>query len=323
MFLYGYSLEEWERSVELRKLRYFAQVVDSRSLSRAAKQLNVAQPALSKSIQALERDYDIQLLRRSAHGTSPTEAGERLYEHCQIIFQQVDRARLDVRASGNRPSGQVVVGMPQSIASVLGLPLLLAVTERLPEIRLELLQDHSHQLSVWLRNERVNFAVMANPRSRADLEVEQLLTEELFFVTRDDGSSPAAAISLQEATTYAYILPGSPNGLRAAVEGQFRARGLSLTVHHEVDAIGLIPRCVEAGLGATVLPGGSLSDPDAVRRLQIRRFETGIHRTLVFARRTSRPVTPAVTAVLAVTADVCRGLVTSGRWRGGSVATLS
>ena len=308
--------------MDVRKLRYFAQVVEARSLSRAAEQLNVAQPALSKSIQALERDLDLQLLRRSAQGVTPTEAGVRLYEHSQIIFQQLDRARLEVRKTGNRPSGRVVVGMPHSIAAVLGLPLLVAAAERLPDIRLELVQDHSHQLTGGLRADRVNLAIMANPRSRADLVVEPILSEQLFFVSRLQEPEPAGPISFFEAATYRYVLPGSSNGLRATVESYFRTRGLSLVVETEVDAIGLIPRCVEAGLGATVLPGGSLSDPRGAEMLQVRPFETSFERVVVLARSAQTPLTPAPEAVIELATTLCRELARSGKWRGGSVLAL-
>lgn len=308
--------------MDVRKLRYFAQVVEARSLSRAAEQLNVAQPALSKSIQALERDLDLQLLRRSSTGVTPTEAGERLYEHSQIIFEQLDRARLDVRKTVNRPSGHVVVGMPHSIATILGLPLLVAASTRLPDIRLELWQDHSQELAGCLRADRVHCAVIAHPRSRADLVLRPLLSEDLLFVTRSDGGAVhPGSITFQDAARHRYVLPGSTNGLRATVESHFRSRGLSLAIEHEVDAIGLIPRCVEAGLGATVLPGGSLSDPHLPGNLLVQRFEGGFQRIVVLARSASRPLGPAAATVLDLLADVCLELVTSTAWRGASIAS--
>jgi DNA-binding transcriptional LysR family regulator len=308
--------------MDIRKLRYFAQVVEARSLSRAAGQLHVAQPALSKSIQALERELDLQLLRRSAQGVTPTEAGERLYEHCQIIFGQLERARLDVRNTGNRPSGHVVVGMPHSIAAVLGLPLLLAASERLPDIKLELIQDHSHLLTGRLRADRAHIAVMANPRSRADLAVQAVLSEELFFVIRQQDSAATGPITFADAATYGYVLPGSSNGLRATVESYFRTRGLSLTVEFEVDAIGLIPRCVAAGLGATILPGGSLSDAQVAEPLQVRPFEAGFERVVVLARNAQTALTPATSATMDLVLEVCRELVQSARWRGGSYRAI-
>lgn len=303
--------------MDIRRLRYFAQVVEARSLTRAADQLHVAQPALTKSIQSLEQDLEAPLLFRSSQGVTPTEAGERLYEHCQIIFQQLDRARMDVRRTGSRPSGHVVVGLPYSILAAVGLPLILAAAERLPEVRMEISQDQSHQLSGRIRANRVDFAIMASPRSQADLLVEPLLSEELFLVEPGDGSTP---ITFAEAAQRRFILPGAANGLRATIESHFRARSLSLTVVHELDAIALIPRCVAAGLGATILPGGCLSDPGLLGAFAIRRLDAGCHRAIVLCRSASRALSPAAEALIGPAADLCRDLAIAGTWRGAGVS---
>lgn len=64
--------------MDLRKLRYFAGVVEAKSMSKAANRLHVAQPALSKSLRSLEDDFGAELLRRSPQGVAATEAGLRL-----------------------------------------------------------------------------------------------------------------------------------------------------------------------------------------------------------------------------------------------------
>src|SRR5690606_5758821 len=65
--------------MELRQLRYFVRIVELGSLTRAAKDLYIAQPALSAQISKLENELDIKLLTRSVRGVMPTEAGESLY----------------------------------------------------------------------------------------------------------------------------------------------------------------------------------------------------------------------------------------------------
>src|ERR1700677_4407280 len=125
-FPFGMGRETAARSfpMDFRRLRYFMQIVEAGSISRASRSLNVAQPALSKSIQWLEGEFETPLLQRSTHGVTTTEGGQRLYEHCQILFKQLERARLDVRKSVERPSGHVTVGMPYSIVKVLTVALL-------------------------------------------------------------------------------------------------------------------------------------------------------------------------------------------------------
>ena len=302
--------------MDMRKLRYFAGVVDARSISKAAESLHVAQPALSKSIQALEADLDTPLLHRSPQGVATTEAGARLYDHCQILFKQVDRARLDVRNSVERPSGLVAVGMPHSLMMVLALPLLEMAAQRCPEVRVELRQEHSHVLTAAIRSNKLDFAVTANPRSRSGLVCQPLLVEELLFIER--GAAEEGPISFAEASRRHYVLPSLGNGLRACAEGHFRARSLPLDVRFEVNAIALITQCVDAGLGASLLPGGCLQRDSNYRRMRVQRFaEGGCNRSIVLCHAQDAALSPASARAMALVEEAARGLIAKGDWLGG------
>ncbi|MHC2279936.1 LysR family nitrogen assimilation transcriptional regulator [Bradyrhizobium diazoefficiens] len=301
--------------LDLRKLRYFSHVVEARSMSKAAESLHVAQPALSKSIQALEDELGTPLLRRSAKGVATTEAGARLYEHCQIVFKQLDRARLDVRKSVERPSGVVTVGLPYSLMAVLALPMLQLTSARYPEVRLELKQEHSHVLSNNLRGGKLDFAVMASPRSTSSLVCQPLVEEELLFVepVLSGENARDTHISFMEASRREFVLPSVGNGLRAAAEGHFRARSLPLNVRYEVDAVALITRCVEAGLGVSLLPGGCLHMDIDQGRVRARSFvEGGCHRRIVLCH--------AAEATLSLVEEASRDLVLRGQWSGAQLA---
>jgi DNA-binding transcriptional LysR family regulator len=305
--------------MDMRKLRYFAGVVEARSISRAAETLHVAQPALSKSIQALEADLGTALLQRSPQGVTTTEAGSRLYDHCQILFKQVDRARSDVRRSVGVPSGRVAVGMPHSLMTVVALPLMQVMTRRYPEVRLELRQDQSHLLAPALRAGKMDFAVMASPRSRSGLACHPLLTEELFFITarNDEAAQKDGRVAFEAASRRQFVLPSLGNGLRACVEGHFRARSLPLDVKYEVDAIALITQCVDAGLGASLLPGGCLERDANFGRMRVAAFEEGgCHRGIILCHAEAATISPAAGRIMALVEEVVRDLVSAGRWMG-------
>ena len=312
--------------MDLRKLRYFAGVVEAKSISRAAESLHVAQPALSKSIQALELDLGTPLLQRSRQGVTTTEAGARLYDHCQILFKQVERARSDIRRSVGAPSGQVVVGMPHSLVSVIALPLLQMMTKRFPEVRLELRQDQSHFLAAEVRANKLDFAVIASPRSRSGLVCQSLLVEELLFITkRNDGTDDSTtSISFEEASRRQFVLPSMGNGLRACAEGHFRARSLPLDVKYEVDAIALITQCVLAGLGASLLPGGCLERDANYARMRVSTFaEGGCHRGIVLCHAEEATISPAAACTMSMVEEIVREMVTEGSWLGARLHQLN
>ena len=83
--------------MDLRQLRYFVAIVQSGSISRAALQLNVAQPALSMHIRNMETDLGTPLLFRAPHGVQPTEAGLILFRNARAILDQVETARHEIK----------------------------------------------------------------------------------------------------------------------------------------------------------------------------------------------------------------------------------
>lgn len=303
--------------LDLRKLRYFSEVVECRSMSGAAEELHVAQSALSKSIHALEQVLQTELLQRSAHGVTPTEAGNRLYEHCRIIFLQLDRACTEVRESGQKSSTQVTVGMPFSIASVLALPLLRGASKQFPQVRVELVHAHSHELPAHIRSGRVDFAVMARSRTPSALAVKALILEELFYVDYESGStSPSKSpVSFDEAARRSYVLPPVGNGLRSAAEGYFRTHSLQLEVAQEIDEVALIPRCVEAGLGASILPGGYLQRDQYYKNFVVRPFEGGCDRVLALVHSV-KGITSAAGALMSLLQQLTSELIAKSQWLG-------
>src|ERR1700712_1333440 len=76
-------------SMDLRQLRYFAQIAESGNVSRAAEVLRIAQPSLSQQMRNLEEELGIELLFRHARGVTPTELGLKFYEHARRILQEV------------------------------------------------------------------------------------------------------------------------------------------------------------------------------------------------------------------------------------------
>jgi LysR family transcriptional regulator, nitrogen assimilation regulatory protein len=82
--------------MNLKQLEYFVSVAELGSFSKAAVVLDIAQPALSRQVRALEIDLRETLLLRNGRGVTLTQAGQRLFEHSVAILQQVAQAREDM-----------------------------------------------------------------------------------------------------------------------------------------------------------------------------------------------------------------------------------
>jgi len=121
--------------MNLEQLEYFVHVAELGSFSKAALVLDIAQPALSRQVRALETDLRETLPLRNGRGVQLTEAGRRLFEHSVGVLQMVSRAREDMGASRDEPVGRIVIGLPPSMGRQLTLPPIDAFRQQLPRAR--------------------------------------------------------------------------------------------------------------------------------------------------------------------------------------------
>ena len=116
-------------------------VVETGSFSAAARQLNIGQPAVSKTIAQLEDRLQVSLLIRSTHGLTPTEAGQRFYERAKAAIKEADEAELAARGAGAGLSGCLRVSAATTFARLHVVPLLPRFLERHSELEIDVILD--------------------------------------------------------------------------------------------------------------------------------------------------------------------------------------
>ena len=144
--------------MELRQLRYFVRVAELGSMGRAAADLGLVTSALSQQIARLEGELSTRLLQRTAGGVVPTEAGLAFLRQARLALRHTDAA---ARAAQHaRLSGTVSVGLAPTTGAVLGVPLMRAMRERYPEVRLHLVESLSGHLAAMLESRQIDLAVL-------------------------------------------------------------------------------------------------------------------------------------------------------------------
>lgn len=119
----------------------FVRVVETGSFSAAARQLNVGQPAVSKTIAQLENRLQVSLLVRSTHGLSPTEAGQRFFERARAAIREADEAELAARGAGAGLTGCLRVSAATTFARLHVVPLLPRFLDLHPELEIDVILD--------------------------------------------------------------------------------------------------------------------------------------------------------------------------------------
>ena len=126
----------------LDQMATFVRVVDGKSLSAAARRLQLSLPAVSRQLRALETELGTNLIVRSTRRLHVTEAGHRWYEHCVRVLRDVDAAKASVRAS-RVVRGTLVVSASLSFGMLGVIPHLTALVARHPQLAIDLrLEDH-------------------------------------------------------------------------------------------------------------------------------------------------------------------------------------
>ncbi|MDR5762911.1 LysR substrate-binding domain-containing protein [Caballeronia sp. LZ035] len=119
----------------------YVSVVEAGSFSAAAKRLKLGQPAVSKSITQLEERLGVRLLLRSTRGLTPTDAGQRFYEHARRAIEEVDLAEHVARDASTGLSGVLRISAAVTFARLHILPALKTFLDRHPNLQIDIVLD--------------------------------------------------------------------------------------------------------------------------------------------------------------------------------------
>jgi LysR family transcriptional regulator, nitrogen assimilation regulatory protein len=308
--------------MDLRQLRYFIAIVEQGSFSKAAETLNVAQPALSLHVRNMEAELGSALLFRSPQGVVATEAGEILIRHARIVVDQLSAARHEIKGQEAEPAGEVRLGLPGTISQILSVPLIIETRRRFPKIKLCIAEAMSGFVTEWIREGRIDLAILYVPVSDKMLSSSPVLSEELWLlgpVAPLPGVQPPSSgpVSYAAVTGLPLILPSADHGLRSLLEREAAARSLVLDPVIEVDSYANIKGLVEEGIGYSILPYNSIArDVQAGRLLAWPIASPEIKRSVHLAHPADRPLSHATTAVEALCRTTLLNLVATGKWNG-------
>jgi LysR family transcriptional regulator, nitrogen assimilation regulatory protein len=303
--------------MDLKQLEYFVRVAELGSFTRAAIELDVAQPALSRQVRLLEVELRQNLLVRNGRGALPTEAGTLLLEHGRGILHQVERAKADLDRLRGGLAGHVAVGLPNSLARLLTVPLTRAFREQLPDARLSISEGLSSMLQESLAKGRLDIAVLYNAQPSRELDVTPLLEEALLLVqARTPGlqeDPPPGPIALAEVAQMPLVIPTRPNAIRMHVEAQMADLGCRPNVALEIDSVSAILDLVLDGAGCAILSRNALLNtprPSAYTVRPIGDPPLRIQMSLVTSLQ--RPATPVQKAALALIRETAPRVVPRG-----------
>jgi LysR family transcriptional regulator, nitrogen assimilation regulatory protein len=245
--------------MQYRQLRYYVKIVEAGSFSRAAALIHVAQPALSLQISELEDYLGVNLLQRSARGVRPTAAGELLYREATAVLKHLEQIPGAVRSSRGVAQGVVSIGLPSLLGATLVARFVETCRAALEKVSLKLAVTDSATLRDKLNSQLLDLALVFEDDPGVAFTRETLYRQRLYML-HPRTLSVGTSVSLHELAQFPLVLPSRPDLVRASVDRAFARASLVPNLVAEVDDYTSLLSTVRAGLGATILPRGELTE---------------------------------------------------------------
>jgi DNA-binding transcriptional LysR family regulator len=172
-----------ESYMELRHLRYFLAVGEASSFTKAAAQLGVAQPTLSRQLKDLEDEIGVDLLRRSSQGVTLTPEGKLFLEEIRELLRRTGESVERVRALARDEYSELHVGYMSTLTVEILPSGLAAFRKSVPDAKVLLYDLSTNELITGLRNGMLELAIMIQPTGEqvAGVEFELLRTYPLYI----------------------------------------------------------------------------------------------------------------------------------------------
>jgi DNA-binding transcriptional LysR family regulator len=282
--------------MELRHLRYFEAVARHSHVTRAAAELHIAQPALSKQISQLEHELGVALFDRVGRNVRLTEAGEALLPHARTVLSQVEAARAEMAERVGLRRGRATVGTPPTVGTQL-LPQALAMfNQRYPGIELRLHEAGVQTLLDLLETGLVDVAVVTLPVEDEALTVVPLFTEELVVVVGlNHPLHGCKKITLEALHTEGWVLSPKNYELREATLAACKQANFAPRVVLDGGEMDTLLRLVAAGVGIALVPRLAVQNNNDLGVLQV--SNQTLTRSLGIVWRGDRIASPAARAL--------------------------
>lgn len=304
--------------MELRQIRYFVAVAETKSLRNATEKLNIAQPALSHSIKLLEEELGVSLFTRSRKGMRLTETGKKFLDSAKLILLEVSRAKERVTEQDSNPTGTVTVGMPTSVVRVLSSALFLEVWKRYPNITLNIEERTSLNVSECFDKAEMDLLVYFHVEGIDSVKVEPLIKEDLYFIKRyaEEARLPDE-LEFAALSEYRLMFPRVSASVSKTLYGLPQREGIEINVLPNKAPIFSLVQLVQAGEVCSLAPWVMIDELVGNRELDAALVvNPTVSRTINLIRPTNRYLSNATIEVMKLIRETVSKLHAEKRWRG-------
>lgn len=238
--------------MDLLQLSYFRVVARVEHMTKAAEELSIAQPSLSKTIRRLEKEVGVPLFDRQGRSIRLNQFGKAFLEHIETMFRELGEGQRKVRDMAGLEHGEVSL----VAASLPWIPDLLHRFQVLhPSIHFHLSQCPFAEIPHQLETGAYDFCFLSTPLIRPGIQWRPLLTEEILLVVPSTHRlAGQERVPLREVAHEAVVIEKVGSGLRDLIDIFCLQAGVTLCIPYEIDEPATLYEFVKAGLGVGFTP---------------------------------------------------------------------
>lgn len=235
-------------------LKAFLAVAKDGSFSKAAKNLYLTQPAISKQIQALEESFGARLFDRSGKTILLTEAGQILRDHANIAFQTLEDARETINQLRGLQRGHLRIGAASTIGTYMLPHPLGEMKLQFPGIEITLIITNKARVIQHVLNHDVELGFVGPPVEPVELKREEYLLDELVLIMSPTHRLAGREfVAVKDLAEEVFVLREHGSGTREIMEEELGRKKVSLKKSMELGSTEAIKQAVAANLGVSIV----------------------------------------------------------------------
>lgn len=244
---------QWTRGVSLRQLRIFEAVARLGSISRAAEELHLTQPAVSMQVKALDGLIGLPLIETLGKKLRVTDVGMEIARHARAIEHQLAEAEAALAQMASGHAGLVSVGVV-STAKYIAPKLLMAFRERFPDVQVRISLHNRDDIFRQLEDNLIDLAIMGRPPAALGCEAH-VFAEHPLSILACEGHPLAGSgmASVEDLGREAFLIRERGSGTRVTQEGFLIEHGIRPTEIIELPSNEIIKQAAIAGMGLAFL----------------------------------------------------------------------
>lgn len=232
-------------------LKVFYIVAINQSISKAARELNVSQPAVTQSIQNLEKSLGGKLFNRSKKGVSLTEEGRTLFAYVEEGMILIRSGLIRFNELKNLEAGRVRVGADPAISKHILMPILKEYHKKYPKVEIDLVNDTTATLLKSLKQGNIDLVILSVPRKEIpDFEINSFKDiQDVFIANKEYYDKAKVLTSIHDLLNLPIIVEKNPSISRAYFDLLLKSKNIECEPRMEVDSQDLLIDLVANGFG--------------------------------------------------------------------------